>query len=584
MRRIRRLLLAGAALVLLGMAHVKSARAQDSIIVIDPDAPAAAPVAAAGPPAAVVDELIARYNDSATTRLQGDVTVPAGARFAGQLALYRGTLRLGGRVDGAVVVANGTLVLLPTAEVAGAVLVVGGRLIRETGARIDGEQRVFWDAAPVLRLPTGELSLRERRRSLGEIATARTSFRTGRIRTTLSLGTGGTYNRIEGLPVVFGPLFELRPSTRLTARLDLRGIVRTAGGGNRLRSDFGYAARAELRWSGPVALGAYGRIHSEVEPIESHPLSDSEAGWSAFLLQRDYRDYYESQGLGAGLFADPAPGLRVEASLRSDTERSVGAVDPWSLFRNSDRWRRNPLVDDGHYVTTALSLQYDTRNSRDFVTSGWLVAARVEHTTSSDAAPVSLPATVRSGIPGEDYGFERLMLDARRYLRLTQGLRVNARVRADGWLTGDRLPVQRRVSLGGPDLLPGYDFRAVSCAQRGFDDPSEPALCDRSVLAQVEVRRRLNLNLGYRLPEGTAGAGRFIGIDEADLVFFGDAGTAWLAGRGPGQVSVTRIPTLNEWKYDVGVGIDADEVGAYLAKGFSSGEPVRFLVRLQRRF
>lgn len=558
--------------------------AQDSVIVIDPDAPAAEPVIAMGPPADVVDELIARYNDSLTTRLQGDVSVPAGSRFAGQLALFRGTLRLGGRVDGGVSVANGTLVLLSTAEVSGDVLVVGGRVIRETGATIDGRQRVFWDAAPVVRLASGELSLRERRRTLGEIATARTSFRTGRLRTTLSLGTGGTYDRIEGLPVEFGPLFEFRPSRRLRTTLDLRGILRTAGGSNRLRSDFGYKARAEVRRNGAIPLGAYGRIHSVVEPIESHPLSVSEAGWSAFLLQRDYRDYYESQGLGAGIFAEPTRGLRVEASLRSDTERSVRAVDPWSLFRNSDAWRRNPLVDDGHYVTAGLSVRYDTRNSRDFVTSGWLVDARVEHTTSSDAAPVSLPAVVRSGIPGEGYGFERLMVDARRYLRLAPGLKVNARVRVDGWLTGDRLPVQRRVSLGGPDLLPGYDFRALACAPRGFSDPSEPALCDRSILAQVEVRRRLNIGLGYRLPDRSGGVGRFIGIDEADLVFFGDAGDAWLAGRGPGQVSVTKIPTLGEWKYDVGVGIDADQVGAYLAKGFSSGEPVRFLVRLQRRF
>ena len=33
-------------------------------------------------------------------------------------------------------------------------------------------------------------------------------------------------------------------------------------------------------------------------------------------------------------------------------------------------------------------------------------------------------------------------------------------------------PMQRRVSLGGPDLLPGYDFREFTCAPRGFDDSS----------------------------------------------------------------------------------------------------------------
>jgi hypothetical protein len=32
------------------------------------------------------------------------------------------------------------------------------------------------------------------------------------------------------------------------------------------------------------------------------------------------------------------------------------------------------------------------------------------------------------------------------------------------------------------------------------------------------------------------------------------------------------------------VGLDAGAIGAYLAKSVTGGEPVRFLVRLQRRF
>jgi hypothetical protein len=78
--------------------------------------------------------------------------------------------------------------------------------------------------------------------------------------------------------------------------------------------------------------------------------------------------------------------------------------------------------------------------------------------------------------------------------------------------------------------------------------------------------------------------GRFIGIEEADLVLLSDAGKAWLAGPGPGQVPVNRLPVLGEWAFDVGVGLDAGEIGAYLAKSVSDGEPVKFVVRLQRRF
>src|SRR5204863_272114 len=82
----------------------------------------------AGPAPDIVAELLEFYNDSSTTRMQGDVSFPAGSNFVGKLALYRGSLRLGGRVRGRIVVINATLYLLPGADVEGDVLVVGGRL------------------------------------------------------------------------------------------------------------------------------------------------------------------------------------------------------------------------------------------------------------------------------------------------------------------------------------------------------------------------------------------------------------------------------------------------------------------------
>jgi hypothetical protein len=576
-----RLLVAGLLLAL-----AAPLRGQDSVIVIDPNAPPSDSVVRGGAPPAVIAELIQFYNDSATTRMQGDVSLPAGTRFEGKLALYRGSLRIAGRVVGPITVANGTLYLLPGATVEGEILVVGGRLIRSEQVSHFGTERVYWDAAPVIRNPDGLLALRERRRALGDLATARTTFQAGRIRTTLSLATGGTYNRIEGLPVLFGPLFEFRPTRHTLARLDLRGVLRTAGESANLRSDFGYVARADLRFEGKTEFGFGGQLYNEVESIEDQPLTASESGWSAFLLQRDYRDYFEREGVSGMVYVQPNRGLRIEFSLSREAERSVRATDPWSLFRNSDRWRRNPLVDDGHYFITGVQLDYDTRNDRDRPSAGWLIRTRYEHLTSDDIAPVALPLVVRPIPPtGGGYGTDRLLIDARRYSRLTPGLLFNARLRADGWLAGGRLPVQRRVSLGGPDLLPGFDFRAYTCAPRGFSDPSTPALCDRSIIGQVELRTRLGLNLGYRMPDREGrGTGRFIGIEEADLVFFTDMGKAWLAGSGPGQVPVARIPALKEWAVDLGVGLDAGEIAAYLAKSVSTGESVKFVVRLQRRF
>jgi len=574
-----RLLIAGLMLML-----VSPLWAQDSVIVIDPNAPPTDSVLRAGPPPEVISKLIALYNDSSATRMQGDVTLPSGTTFQGAVALYRGSLRIAGRVSGPVTVANGTLYLMPGASVQGDILVVGGRLIRSEQVEHLGQERVYWDAAPVVRTPEGWLALRERRRTLSEIATARTSFQVGKVRTTLSLSTGGTYNRIEGLPLQFGPLFELRPSRSTYARLDLRGILRTTGS-SEAPDDFGYLARADFRVEGKPEFGISARLYSQVDAIEDQPFSRSEVGWSAFLLQRDYRDYFERDGVAGAVYVKPHPAWRVELSLSHDAERSVRANDPWSLFRNSDTWRRNPLIDDGHYLTTGLEVEFDTRNDRDQPTSGWMIRGRFEHSTSDDIAPVALPPTVRpTPETGGGYGTGRLLLDVRRYARLTPKLQINVRLRTDSWIEGDRLPMQRRFSLGGLDLLPGFDFRAFTCAPSGFTDPADPALCDRMIITQVELRSRVSLNLGYRMPDRDGTPGRFIGIKEADLVVFGDGGKAWLAGSGPGQVPVNSLPVLKEWEFDAGVGLDAGEIGAYLAKSLSEDEPLKFVVRLQRRF
>jgi hypothetical protein len=375
-------LLVGGLLLMLALPPL--ARGQDSVIVIDPDQPPGdSAVVRGGPAPGVVAELLAFYNDSGTTRMEGDVNFPPGSAFTGRLALYRGTLRIAGSVRGDLVVVNATLYLLPGADIEGGVLVVGGRLIRSPEARHLGRERVIWDAAPVLRSAAGVLVVRERRRPLSDLAAARTSFQTGKVRTTLLLATGGTYDRIEGLPVVFGPTFELRPSRATAARLDVRGILRTAPEGARLSSDFGYGARAEFRFPGG---GVAGRVYSDLAPFEDQPLSTAENGWSAFLLQRDYRDWYERTGGGGQAWVQPTASLRIELSLRRDHERSVRAVDPWSLFRNSDRWRRNPLSDDGHYFTTGLQVELDTRNDHEAPTTGWFLRGRFEHSTSDDIA------------------------------------------------------------------------------------------------------------------------------------------------------------------------------------------------------
>lgn len=576
--------IAAAVALMLGAARV--AGAQDTAIVIRPVPVGEDTTEQVGLPAEIVRELVARYNDSTTLRFNGSFTLTAGARLEGRVAVFRGTLRVAGRIDGAVTVINGDLIIAPGGMVVGPVTVAGGRVDVRRGGTLLGEPTTYDALAPVYRLPTGLLAIRAGRKRLGDLATASASFQTGRVYTTLTLETGRTYNRVEGLPIVFGPTFTALGTTNVDARLNLRGIFRPATDRSKLRDAIGFIASTE--WTGGEGrrwIRVGGRGYRQILATDDQPLSNGESGWSAFLLQRDLRDHFEARGLEGYGFVEPTRGIRLGLSFRGDHERSVRASDPISAFRNSETWRPNPLIDDGHYRTVRLSLDYDTRDEPARPATGWLIHADAERSTSDDASPVALPAAVRPPILPGRYQFTKLKFDVRRYARFNPTSRVNLRITGAGWIDGDPLPVQRRVALGGPDILPGYGFRALNCAPAGFEDNAATALCDRMLAAQLEIRTNLPVRLPFRIRnQDLATLQQILGIERAELVLMGNTGKAWLSGDGPGRVPNNRIPKFGEWDTDIGVGVDAGGIGLYVAKGLANDRPLRFTVRLVRRF
>src|SRR3989442_7199105 len=159
---------------------------------------------------------------------------------------------------------------------------------------------------------------------------------------------------------------------------------------------------------------------------------------------------------------------------------------------------------------------------------------------------------------------------------------------AGGWLGGDPLPLQRRLSIGGPDPLAGYRFRASGCngdiADAAFAG-TLVAACDRVILTQVEYRGDLSLHWGYKSsrPEDEEQKS-FFTLQGPDLVVLGDAGQAWLVGTGPGRLPSGRLPTLGSWLADLGLGVDWGGGGFYAAKAVASGERLRFPIKLDHPF
>ena len=572
------------------------AMAQDTTIVIHPDS-SGATIQALELPRVVTDEVISFYNAPTTTRLVGRTRLPRGNEWRGDVAVRNGPALIGGRVGGTLVVINGDVLLEPGAEITGSLIVVGGTVDGIAEARIGGELRQYRE--PLLYRLRGEgdeiaYAPNLRRRALWNPG-ARVSWGTADTRSTLTIATGGTFNRVEGLPIVFGPLFDWKVQDNLRIRLDALGVFRSAGDLSDKRSDLGYMVRTELRSGEIRPFGVGFRAYDVVTPVEDWGLRNAEVGWSAFVFARDYRDYYLNKGWAARVFAHPERQIAVAVEVRRDWQASVAARDPWTLFRNSDAWRPNPPIDEGHYTTLSANGTIDTRNDEADPTTGWLVRATLEHSSSKDVTPqTGVPAAVRGTIPTDgSYAFDRLFIDVRRYARVSPSGRVNLRLLAGGWIGGDPMSLQRRLSLGGPDPLTGYAFRASGC-NRDIADPafagSLVAACDRVIALQAEYRGHLKLNWSYT-PFGTGreegdeeGGGTLLRLEGPDLVVFGDAGQAWLVGNGPGRLPSDRLPTLGSWLADLGLGVDWGGFGFYVAKAVTTGERLRFTVRLDHRF
>jgi len=567
---------------------------QDTTIVIHPDS-SSATLQPRMLPRVVAEEVIRFYNTPTTTRLVGRTRLPPGNEWRGDVAVRNGPVFIGGHVQGTLLVINGDVLLEPSAEVSGDLIVVGGTVDGiGKGARIGGELRPYREPLLYrLRSEGDEIvyapNLRRRLFNPG----ARVSWGAADSRSSLTIATGGTFNRVEGLPIVFGPLFDWKLQENFRLRMDALGVFRSAGDLSDKRSDLGYMFRTELRSGNirPVGIGI--RAYDVVTPVEDWGLRNAEVGWSAFMFARDYRDYYLNKGWAARLFANPERQLALSVELRRDWQTSVANRDPWTVFRNSDLWRPNPPIDEGHYTTVSANATLDSRNDVADPTTGWLVRASLEHAFSKDVTPqAGVPATVRDPIPTDgSYAYNRVFFDVRRYARVSPSGRVNLRLVGGGSLGGDPLPLQRRLSLGGPDPMPGHPFRTSAC-NRDIIAPefagTRLAACDRVLAFQGEYRGHLKLNWSYN-PWRDENADRDEGhtlfwMEGLDLVVFTDAGQSWLVGNGPGRVPGNRLPTFASWLVDVGLGLDWGGFGAYIAKAVTTGERLRFTVRLDHRF
>jgi hypothetical protein len=542
-------------------------------------------------PKDVADEAIRFYNGEHTVRFSGQTHIPAARGVDGDVAVLGGPVTIGGHVSGSLMVVNGDLTFEPGAVISGDVTVVGGSIIAADRAAIAGEIRSYRDPLRFRRV--GEDIVYSPRRQFRPSWLNRNDDLSGN-RTGFTVSLGGIYNRVEGLPLVFGPDADLRLANDARLQVDARGIFRTAGDWSLQRGDFGFRTRAELVLGGKQSnLGLGIRGYDLVNSVEPWPLKDFEVGWSAFLFHRDYRDYFSRRGASLYATLRVSPRFSLTAEGRRERQGSVAARDPFTLFRGEDQWRANPAITDGHYNVLTGSVRYDTRNDRSTPTAGLFLTGEWELGHGTEIAPcLSAADAACLGVwPGAASGrltYQRLFFDLRSYSRLSPSGRLNLRFAGGGWLAGDPLPVQRRLALGYPDPLPGYGFRALNCGGDVYS--GNPAFCDRALIAQAEFRTHLGLDIGPDWATGDFSGGeeeRYepFHVSGPDLVVFADAGRAWQVGSVSGTIPANRLPSFNTFKTDVGLGLDFGPIGLYVAKPLDRDiQDVTFSVRMGRRF
>jgi hypothetical protein len=544
-------------------------------------------------PSDVRREVVARWNGANALRATGRLELAAGRDVVGNLAIAGGPLVLAGHIEGRVTAVNATVVLGPTARIDGDLLVVGGDVEGRNAAQVAGAIRIYREPL-VYHEVVDKIVDDQAADSAGENESwlSRIEHRhEGNWTELLRVVQAGPYNRVEGLPIELGPVVN-----RLTPwgsfRVDAAAVVRTGSTFRSSDGGVGHRIRGEVRVGRDRGVGIGGQAINVVDAVESWQLSDLETALAAFLVRRDYRDYYQRHGGSAFVTLYGASDVSLTGSFGEERWSSAPLRNPFTLFNGDRAWRPNPRVDEGLFHVATATFNLDTRTDPDDPWSGWYVNAELEHGAGAIAsvAPTSEP---RPLLTGEPIAYTRGLFDVRRYNRLGPNAQLNARLIAGGWLGGDELPLERRLSVDGPGALPGFDFRSpragldVGTCNSGVPIPGRPAECDRVALAQLELRGDLPFDLTSGLsdwPHRYHG-----GHGDAVWVVFADAGRGWNVGPGASATALgfgtSTIPPFPSFRTDVGAGLDIGGIGLYAAKSTSRpSEPLNLFIRLRHRF
>ncbi|HUF13307.1 MAG TPA: hypothetical protein VMN78_09420 [Longimicrobiales bacterium] len=556
----------------------------------------------------VEDRVRAMRADPDAFRLTGPVTIGADSVVAGDLVVERGSLYLAGRVAGDVLVVGGNLVLGQGAVIDGDVLVVDGEIEGVDLATVGGTLHAYGPAGkadePEFRRRRDDRAARtddDREDDDEEWVRRRRRHRRDEGGLDVGLSVASNYNRVEGLPIRFGPVIETGGPNRL--HVTAQAIWRTQPSES-LENEIGWQVRVDQGlFRDRLRLG--GEVRSLARPIETRNLNSTEASLAAALFHSDLYDYLEEESWAARVELRPrrAP-LHASLTYRQAEHGNLEVSNPWSLLDNDDAWRPQSVVAEGDVSTLAAGLTLDTRDDEDMPVRGILGFAGVERALDQDLRmpDIDLNGTVGGGLPFDD--FTLATIDIRGYLPVNRFSTLNLRGVLSGTVEEAVLPPQFQSAFGGIGTLPGFGLLEGACGSRAArvrlvtavtdagselsDETMHPAYgCDRIAMGQLEYRSGFGFDDRHRDDHGDDEDDddewweEFHAVDfEADWSFFLDVTRGWSFGD---MTFVDRGDT--ETLADVGIGLLFEQAGVYAALPVTGDDrSLRVVVRLQRRF
>ncbi len=341
-------------------------------------------------------------------------TLEKGETIDGHLAVVGGNAFISGRIEGELLVIDGSASLQRESEISGDVTVVNGHIYASQHASVKGRRLETSDRYVVTR-HSGGWVLRPEVPEPVKLNVAG-SWRFNRVRGhDFGLTLGVVSDKQERYPDITGTLW-VPTVTNNHGYLDYQASIKLPLIGKKALSfklDGYKITRTNDNWNIPIGQNSL----------------------FAFLTANDLYNYHLRRGFTASVRRQLHEKITIGVSYQHDAYRNLGTHNPFALFGHNRGFRVNPDIDEGDIHSIAGNVRLDTRQISD---NGWYMEAEVERAAEA---------------LGSDFQFTRYDIMLQRYSEW-HGHQLNFRLKFAG--SSAPLPLQRSYVLGTYSGLRGF--------------------------------------------------------------------------------------------------------------------------------